>query len=77
LLNALAGKQLGKSVDLSLSATNLLNAVAGPFTHFGAGTPYRGIVGQNASGGPVYGALPTDAQYVEPFGLRLVLTVRK
>lgn len=77
LLNALAGKQLGKSVDLSLSATNLFNAVAGPFTHFGAGVPYRGIVGQNASGGPVYGALPTDAQYVEPLGLRLVLTVRK
>ncbi|MBC5799390.1 MAG: TonB-dependent receptor [Candidatus Eremiobacteraeota bacterium] len=76
LFNALAGKQLGKSVDLSLSATNLLNAVAGPFTRFGAGVPYRGIVAQNARGNPVYGALATDAQYVEPAGLRLVLTVR-
>jgi outer membrane receptor protein involved in Fe transport len=76
LLNALAGKQIGRYADLSLSATNLLNSVAGPFTLFGAGEPYRGVVAQTASGSPVYGALPTDAQFIEPFGIRVILTLR-
>jgi outer membrane receptor protein involved in Fe transport len=76
-LNALVGKQVGRHVDLSLSATNLFNAAAGTFTQFGAGVPYRGVVGQNASGGPMYGSLPTDALVVEPFGARLILTVKE
>ncbi|MDQ2908432.1 MAG: TonB-dependent receptor [Candidatus Eremiobacteraeota bacterium] len=77
LLDALAGKEFGHNLDLSLSATNLFNAVSGPFTHFGAGVPYRGVIGRNASGAPLYGALPTDAQYVKPVGVRLILTAKK
>ncbi len=76
IVNALAGYRIASHVDLSLAGTNLLNAAAGPFTLFGAGVPYRGVVGGNASGGPVYGALPTDALHVEPIGVRLILTLK-
>jgi outer membrane receptor protein involved in Fe transport len=74
--NVLVGKEFGKSVDLSLAATNIFNAVSGPYTQFGAGVPYRGVVGQSATGSPIYGGLPTDAQYVEPAGVRLILTLK-
>jgi outer membrane receptor protein involved in Fe transport len=77
LVNALAGYRIGPYVDLSLAATNLLNAAAGRFTVFGAGVPYRGIVGQDAAGGPLSGALPTDALHLEPLGMRLILTLRR
>ena len=49
LLSAAAGKRVGP-VDVSLAATNLLGAVAGPFTIFGGGIPYRGVVGRSAAG---------------------------
>jgi outer membrane receptor protein involved in Fe transport len=77
IVDALVGKRLGGGVDLSLSGTNLTSAVSGPFTHFGAGVPYRGVTGQDPSGAPVYGGLPTDAEYLEPIGVRLILTVRR
>ena len=77
LVNALVGTHVDKHVDLSLSATNLFNAAAGRYTVFGAGIPYRGIVGQNAAGDAIFGPLPTDANHIEPLGVRLVLTVRR
>ncbi|MBD5636119.1 MAG: TonB-dependent receptor, partial [Candidatus Eremiobacteraeota bacterium] len=43
LVDALVGKRIGRGVDLSLSATNLLSSVSGPFTRFGAGVPYRAL----------------------------------
>ncbi len=55
----------------STDASNLLNAAAGRFTSFGGGTPYRGSVGPGQ-----YGPLPTNAEFVEPFGLRAILTLR-
>jgi outer membrane receptor protein involved in Fe transport len=76
LLNALVGRHIGRSADLSLQGTNILNAAAGRFTAFGAGVPYRGVTGQDDTGGPVYGDLPTNAAYIEPFGARLILTVK-
>jgi outer membrane receptor protein involved in Fe transport len=76
-LNALAGKHVGPVLDVSLAATNLLNAGAGRYTIFGGGAPYRGVIGQDASGAPVYGPLPTDALHVEPFGVRLIFTARR
>jgi hypothetical protein len=54
-----------------------LNASAGPFTHFGAGTPYRGLTGDDAAGNPIYGPLPTDALFIEPAAVRLILTYRR
>jgi outer membrane cobalamin receptor len=76
IFNALVGKHIGKQIDLSLAGTNLFNAEAGRYTVFGAGVPYRGVVGQDASLNPVYGELPTDALHVEPAGFRLILTVK-
>jgi outer membrane receptor protein involved in Fe transport len=77
LVNALLGKHLGRNLDLSLAGTNLFNAAAGRFTQFGAGTPYRGIVGQDASGANEFGPLPTDALHIEPAGFRAILTFRE
>ncbi len=66
IVNALVGKQIGPHMDLSLAGTNLFNAAAGKFTRFGAGVPYAGLSGP----------IPTDALYMEPFGLRAILTFR-
>ena len=63
-------------MDVTLAATNLTDAVAGKFTLPGLGVPYRGVAGVGGSGAPVYGSLPTDAFFVEPLGLRLIVTVR-
>jgi outer membrane receptor protein involved in Fe transport len=75
VLDALVGARIGESADISLAATNIFNAVSGPFTVFGGGVPYRGIVGETATG-PAYGALPTNAEFIEPLGFRVILTVR-
>jgi outer membrane receptor protein involved in Fe transport len=76
-VNALAGKHFGPDLDVSLAATNLFNAGAGRYTVFGGGVPYRGVIGQDASGAPEYGPLPTDALHVEPVGVRLIFTARR
>ncbi len=75
MVDAGIGKSFGK-FDLTLAATNLTNAVSGRFTQPLNGTAYRGVVGLNPDNSPVYGALPTDARFVEPLGIRLILTVR-
>jgi hypothetical protein len=54
----------------------LLSTNAGHYTVFGGGVPYRGIVGQDSAGSAIYGPLPTDALYVEPAAIRLILTLR-
>jgi outer membrane receptor protein involved in Fe transport len=77
LVSALLGKQLGKNVDFSLQGTNLFNGGAGRYTIFGAGEPYRGIVGQDASGAPEYGPLPTDALHIEPAAVRAIFTFKQ
>ena len=77
VVNALAGKHLGGGLDLSLATTNIFNAGAGRFTVFGGGVPYRGIIGQDNEGAPEYGPLPTNAEHVEPLGIRLILTARR
>ncbi|MCL5258807.1 MAG: TonB-dependent receptor [Firmicutes bacterium] len=74
-VDAAAGREFGRT-DVTLAATNLTNAVAGKFTLPGLGAPYRGVVGVGGSGAPLYGSLPTDAFFVEPLGLRLIVTVR-
>ncbi len=68
------GRRIGNA-DLSLSATNMLSTASGPYTLFGAGVPYRGVVG-GTTGAPIYGPLPTDALSLYPIGIRLILTVK-
>ncbi|HZZ65708.1 MAG TPA: TonB-dependent receptor [Candidatus Baltobacteraceae bacterium] len=65
-VNAAIGKRLDQHADLTMAITNVFNAAVGPFTRFGAGVPYNGLTGP----------LPTDALYVEPMGVRAILTVR-
>ncbi len=77
IVDALVGKHVGSGVDLSVSGTNLFSAVSGPFTRFGAGVAYRGLIGQSASGASEFGGLPTDAEYIEPIGVRVILTYRR
>jgi outer membrane receptor protein involved in Fe transport len=76
LVNAIVGKQLGRHTDLALTGTNLFNAAAGRYTLFGGGVPYRGVAGLSAAGAPAYGGLPTDAEHVEPLGVRFAVTVK-
>ena len=77
ILDALIGRQIAPHVDFSLAGTNLTNAVAGRFTVFGAGVPYYGVTGEAADNTPINGNLPTDALYLEPFGIRAILTVKE
>jgi outer membrane receptor protein involved in Fe transport len=76
IVDGTLGRRIGRNVDLSLSGKNLFNAESGRFTEFGAGEPYRGVVGEDAGGAPLYGALPTDALFIEPIGVRLILTLQ-
>ena len=77
IVNALVGKRIDSHLDLSVAASNLFNDAAGRFTLFGGGIPYRGVVGQDpVSGAAQYGPLATNALYVEPFGVRVILTVK-
>ncbi len=75
VLNAAIGKRFGP-VDITLAGTNLTNAVAGKFTLPGMGTPYRGLLEQ-PDGSTAFGNLPTDALFLQPAGLRIILTVRR
>jgi outer membrane receptor protein involved in Fe transport len=75
IVDASIGKRLGSGFDLSLSGTNLFSAVSGPFTRFGGGVPYRGLT-TGPSGESEFGSLPTDAEYIEPVGVRVILTFR-
>jgi len=74
VLNAAIGRRSGP-IDITLAGTNLTNAVAGKFTLPRMGTPYRGLVEQ-PDGSTAFGNLPTDALFLQPAGVRIILTVR-
>ncbi len=68
------GRSFGK-IDVTLAGTNLTNAVAGRFTSLQNGVPYYGVTGQTPSGSLLYGNLPTNRYFVEPAGVRLIVTI--
>ncbi len=76
LVNAAVGMKVNPATDITLAGTNLFSDAAGRYTVFGGGVPYRGVVSEDPQGNPVFGPLPTDRLVVEPFGLKVVLTVR-
>ncbi len=76
MLDAAFGRTLSDGLDITLAATNLTDAIAGRYTLLGAGVPYRGIVGTNG-GNPIYGPLPTNRYFANPFGVRLIVTIRR
>lgn len=73
--DAAFGKTFGR-VDLTLAATNIFDAVAGPFTIYGAGVPYQGLYAA-ANGGTYLANVPTDRLNVMPASLRLIITFRQ
>ena len=73
--DAAVGHSWGK-VDLTVSATNVFNAVSGPFTYYNAGVPYRGIVGGTYQN-PALGNIPTDQLFVLPAAIHLAVTIHQ
>jgi outer membrane cobalamin receptor len=73
LVDGAIGKNLGK-IDFTIAATNIFNAVSGPFTLYQAGVPYRGLYsGPNNSS--FLADTPTDALFVEPAAIKFILTL--
>jgi outer membrane cobalamin receptor len=60
-------------VDFTIAATNVFNAVSGPFTLYAAGVPYRGLYpGPNNT--QFLANTPTDALFVQPAALKFIVT---
>jgi hypothetical protein len=73
--DAAVGKSFGR-VDLTLAATNIFNAVSGPFTFYGAGVPYQGLYA-SSNGGTYLANVPTDRLNIMPASLRLIFTLHE
>ena len=69
------GKNFGR-LDFTIAATNIFNAVSGPFTLYDAGVPYRGLY-SSATGSPYLANYPTDALYVEPAAIKFIVTLHE
>jgi len=69
------GKNFGH-IDFTIAATNMFNAVSGPFTLYDAGVPYRGLYPgpQNTSYLANY---PTNALFAQPAAVKFIVTVHE
>ncbi|MBV8067203.1 MAG: TonB-dependent receptor [Candidatus Eremiobacteraeota bacterium] len=75
LVDCAIGKNFGH-LDFTLAATNVFNAVSGPFTLYDAGVPYRGLyAGPNNT--QYLANLPTDALFIQPAAVRFIVTVHE
>ena len=68
--NLATGVKVNDMMDVTLVGTNLFNGGSGRYTLFQGGVPYYGIT----PNGP--GFLPTDRLVTEPFGLKMVMTMK-
>lgn len=75
MVDGAIGKNFGH-LDFTLAATNIFNAVSGPFTLYDAGVPYRGLYA-TGSGSSYLANYPTDALYVEPAAIKFILTLHE
>lgn len=72
LVDGAIGRTFGR-LDFTIAATNIFNAVSGPFTYYDAGVPYRGLYsGPNNTS--YLANTPTDALYVEPAAVKFIVT---
>lgn len=72
LVDGAIGRSFGR-LDFTIAATNIFNAVSGPFTLYAAGVPYRGLyAGPNNTS--FLANTPTDALYVEPAAVKFIVT---
>ncbi|MGA9945101.1 MAG: TonB-dependent receptor [Candidatus Cybelea sp.] len=69
------GKNFGH-VDFTIAATNIFNAVSGPFTMYDAGVPYRGLF-PGPGNTSFLANTPTDALFVQPGAVRFIVTVHE
>jgi outer membrane receptor for ferrienterochelin and colicin len=75
LVDAAIGRNFGR-IDFTLAATNIFNAVSGPFTLYDAGVPYRGLyAGPNNT--QFLANYPTNALYVLPASVRFIVTLHE
>jgi hypothetical protein len=75
LVDAAIGKNFGR-IDFTLAATNIFNAVSGPFTLYDAGVPYRGLYA--GPGDTQFLAdYPTNALYVLPASVKFIVTLHE
>ncbi|HXO18261.1 MAG TPA: hypothetical protein VN909_08815, partial [Candidatus Dormibacteraeota bacterium] len=72
LVDGAIGKSFGH-VDFTIAATNIFNAVSGPFTLYDAGTPYRGLY-SGPSNSQFLADVPTDALYLQPAAVKFIIT---
>jgi hypothetical protein len=69
------GKNFGH-LDFTIAATNIFNAVAGPFTLYDAGVPYRGLY-PGPSNTQYLADYPTDALFVQPAAVKFIVTLHE
>jgi hypothetical protein len=75
MVDAAIGKNFGR-LDFTLAATNIFNAVSGPFTLYDAGVPYRGLnPGPNNT--QFLANTPTDALFVLPASVKFIITLHE
>ncbi|MBV8343847.1 MAG: TonB-dependent receptor [Candidatus Eremiobacteraeota bacterium] len=75
LVDAAIGMNFGH-LDFTLAATNIFNAVSGPFTLYDAGVPYRGLYA-GPNGTQYLANVPTNALYVQPASVKFIFTVHE
>jgi hypothetical protein len=75
MVDGALGKNFGH-IDFTIAATNIFNAVSGPFTLYDAGVPYRGLYSgpQNSQ---YLANTPTDALFTEPAAIKFIVTVHE
>ena len=73
--DAAVGKSFGH-VDFTVAATNVFNAVSGPFTYYGGGVPYQGLYA-GKSGTSYLAPYQTDRLFVQPMAVHFILTIRQ
>jgi hypothetical protein len=75
LVDGAIGKNFGH-IDFTLAATNIFNAVSGPFTLYDAGVPYRGLVASPGNA-QFFGNLPTNQLFLQPASMKFIITVHE
>lgn len=70
VIDLATGVKINDVMDVTLVGTNIFNGGSGCYTLFQGGVPYRGITAT----GP--GFLPTNRLVTEPFGLKMVMTMK-
>jgi outer membrane cobalamin receptor len=72
IVDGAIGHDFGR-LDVTLAASNIFNAVSGPFTQYLAGVPYRGLYA-GPNGSQYQANLPTDQLDVQPASFRFIVT---